>query len=309
MASQGSASALFLLGPARAGTSLLYKALCLHPHAGWISNYMRRVPSVPELAVLNRVAGRQRSRRRLAWFGADGDNAYVYGRPRSLEQRLFPMPTEGEPVFRHCGFPEYPWQPSAPPERQATLLRDTVRRTLRASGSRTYVSKRIAHNRRVPALFAALPEARFVMTVRDGRAVAASLDRVDWWPESIVPSYGGTPTQWAAEGRDPWQLCARNWVDDVSDLEAGLAAVPAAAVLRVSYEQFVAAPVPTLETIAAFAGLPPDPAWLAEIRRLGFPDNNEKWRTSLNPAAVATIEDVQRDDLLRLGYELTRGAA
>lgn len=309
MTSGNETPALFLLGPARAGTSLLYKALCLHPDAGWISNYMRRAPAVPELAVLNRMAQSQRARRRAAWFGADGDNAYVYGRPRSLEQRIFPMPTEGEPVFRHCGFPEYPWEPAAPPARQAELLGRTVKRTLRASGTRLYVSKRIAHNRRVPALYAALPDSRFVMTVRDGRAVAASLERVDWWPECIVPSYGGTPAQWAAEGRDPWQLCARNWVDDLHDLERGLAAVPASLVLRINYEKFVSAPVETLETIAAFSGLAPDAGWLAEIRRLGFPDNNEKWRTSLSRGAVSTIEDVQREELVRHGYELTRGAA
>ena len=35
---------------------------------------------------------------------------------------------------------------------------------------------------------------RFVVLVRDGRAVAESLSRVDWWETNHVWWYGGTPT-------------------------------------------------------------------------------------------------------------------
>jgi len=94
---------LFIVGAPRSGTSLLYKLLCLHPRAAWISNWGRRAPGQPALAMLNRLAPRLPATRRRAWFGADGGNAYVYGRPRPLVERLFPMPVEGEPVYRRCG--------------------------------------------------------------------------------------------------------------------------------------------------------------------------------------------------------------
>ncbi|MBV9253816.1 MAG: sulfotransferase, partial [Actinobacteria bacterium] len=35
---------LFLVGAPRSGTSLLYKALCLHPDAAYISNWVNRFP-------------------------------------------------------------------------------------------------------------------------------------------------------------------------------------------------------------------------------------------------------------------------
>ena len=35
---------VFLLGPARSGTSLLYKLLCLHRDVAFISNYVARAP-------------------------------------------------------------------------------------------------------------------------------------------------------------------------------------------------------------------------------------------------------------------------
>src|SRR6266542_5558719 len=94
---------LFIVGAPRSGTSLLYKLLCLHPRAAWISNWARRAPGVPAVVLLNRLAPRMPATRRRTWFGSDGASAYVYGRPRALVERLFPMPVEGEPVYRHCG--------------------------------------------------------------------------------------------------------------------------------------------------------------------------------------------------------------
>jgi hypothetical protein len=296
---------VFLVGPARSGTSLLYKALCLHPEVAYLSNYLRRSPRVPQLAVLDRLARALPEARRSVWFGADS-NAYVFGSKRSPARRAFPMPMEGEPVFRACGFPEYPWEAAAPlPLRRASLQRtfDTVRR---ASGAGTLVNKRIAHNWRIPLLAETLPDARFVATVRDGRAVASSLSRVDWWETSVAFWYGGTPREWAAEGRNPWEMCARNWVEEVRAIDEGLAGVPEEQVLRMSYEGFVAAPLDTLRSIAGFAGLTVDAGWVEELSRLRFPDKNEAWRRQLEPAAITTIEDVQGEVLAGQGYSLLR---
>jgi hypothetical protein len=160
----------------------------------------------------------------------------------------------------------------------------------------------------VPALLAALPTARFIATVRDGRAVAASLLRVDWWPDAVVPFYRGTPRRWAEEGHDPFELAARNWVEDLRELESGLLAVPANQVLRLSYEGFLSSPIEKLQELAGFAGLDPtDGRWLEEIRSLRFPNQNDAWRRSLDEAAVSTVERVQHDSLLRYGYAPVSG--
>src|SRR5436305_4693409 len=93
---------VFLVGAPRSGTSLVYKALCLHPEVAYISNWVRRAPAVPQLAVLNRAAAHLPEQRLRAWFGG-GDNAYVYGRRRPLWERAFPMPVEGEPLYARAG--------------------------------------------------------------------------------------------------------------------------------------------------------------------------------------------------------------
>lgn len=291
----------FLVGAARSGTSLLYKALCLHPETAWISNWVKRAPGVPALAALNRVARRLPAARRRVWFGEDS-NAYVYGSPRALAERLFPMPVEGEPLYRRCGVPQLPGEPAAPPDHQVAHLREAFSAIRRASGGRRLVNKRIANNRRIPLLAQAFPRALFVEIVRDGRAVALSLSRVDWWQKDVVWWYGDTPARWASEGRDPWEICARNWVEELREIERGLEAVPDAQVLRIRYEAFVERPLATLEQVGAFLGLSPDEGWRRELERLRFPDRNDAWRDRLAPDTVRRITAWQAADLRRLGY-------
>src|SRR5262245_41010193 len=101
----GEPSTVFLLGAPRSGTSLLYKALCMHPEAVWISNWLRKYPDAPVLAAASRLPRRLPECRRRVWFGSDS-NAYVYGHHRPLWERAFPMPVEGEPIFRRLDMRE-----------------------------------------------------------------------------------------------------------------------------------------------------------------------------------------------------------
>jgi len=288
---------VFLVGAPRSGTSLVYKTLCLHPDVSYISNWVRRAPAVPQLALLNRAAGHLPELRRRAWFGG-GDNAYVYGRQRPWWERAFPMPVEGEPLYKRAGVGT---NGSTDPNCSADLdrLRGSFAAVVRAGGGTTFVNKRIANNHRIPLLFEAFPEARFVEIVRDGRAVALSLANVDWWPDSVVEWAGKTPRQWEAGGGDPWELCARTWVEELHATEQGLARVPERQRLSISYEQLVRSPEPTLAGVATFSGLDPQDTWLEGV---SFPNRNEAWRTRLDPAALSTIEKVEGNDLRRLGY-------
>ncbi|MCU1449571.1 MAG: sulfotransferase [Acidimicrobiales bacterium] len=293
---------VFLVGAPRSGTSLVYKALCLHPDASYVSNWVRLFPAVPQLAVLNRAATRLPELRRRVWFSG-GENAYVYGQRRPLWERAFPMPVEGEPLYARAGIGvgEHNGNGASRGVR-LDQLRKSFATVRRAGGGAAVVNKRVANNRRIPLLLDAFPRARFVEIVRDGRAVALSLANVDWWPESVVWWCGRTPRQWEASGRDPWELCARTWVEELRAAEAGLGAVPVTQRHSITYEQLVADPYGTLDGVVAFAGLDPSAAgaqWLHDVR---FPDRNEAWRTRLEPRAVATIESVQGDDLRRHGY-------
>ena len=289
---------VFIVGPARSGTSLLYKTLCLHPDAAWISNWVARFPGLVPLASLNRGVHAMPGRARRVWFDG-GSNAYVYGKPRRLTDRLFPMPVEGEPVYRGAGLGE---PGSTNDDRAGERLRHVFERIRIFGGGSVLVSKRIGNNLRIPFLAEAFPTARFVDVVRDGRAVAYSLSRVDWWAENVVPWYGGTPSDWQAEGRDPWELCARTWVEELRAIRTGLRTVPAERIMHVRYETLVSDPLEALGSIAAFIGLESDERWRDSLRALAFPDRNEAWRQQLPTPAVDLITTVQREQLEELGY-------
>ena len=138
---------------------------------------------------------------------------------------------------------------------------------------------------------------------RDGRAVAYSLSRVDWWPEMPVWWWDDrTPQEWAAEGKDPLELCARHWVEETRVIEEGLASVPAGSVLRIRYEDLVADPSRVLGEVAAFAGLDPDNAvWQAELSKISFPDKNAAWNAEI-PAEQRAALAVMDDQLNTMGY-------
>jgi hypothetical protein len=148
----------------------------------------------------------------------------------------------------------------------------------------------------------AFPEARFVHLVRDGRAVAYSLSRVDWWDDGVVWWYGDTPRRWRERGGDPWELVATHWVRELASVGEGLHAVGPEQQLELRYEELIGEPVAVLRRTAHFAGLSEDPGWLAELGRLSYPNKNEAWREQLTVDARNRVEAIQREELLRLGH-------
>ena len=87
-------------------------------------------------------------------------------------------------------------------------------------------------------------------------------------------------------------------------MEQGLAQVAPSRVLRLTYEELIADPIRELERIAGFGGFGSDAVWHERIEALSFPNRNDRWRRSLDPDALATIQRVQDVALKEHGYEL-----
>ena len=288
---------IFILGPARSGTSLLYRLLALHPDVAYISNWNARYPKATAVAALQRATRSSRSLRRR-WFQVDG-NAYVYGRRRPLSERLIPAPVEGEPVFTAAGILV---DGSITNPNAADALRESIESITRFSGGTHFVNKRVANNQRIDLIHQALPEARFISIVRDGRAVALSLSGVNWWKDTEVPWAGVTPTEWEEQGNDPWELCARNWLNDIEAVETGLSDVPDRLQTTVTYEGFIATPTAQLKRLAEAVDLPISESWIREVESIPFPDHNQQWKKILPADAIRTITEIQEPALHRLGY-------
>lgn len=294
--------AVFVLGAPRSGTSLTFRSLCVHPDAAWVSNWLAHSPRTIALAALNRV-GRTTPEGRLdAWFHADR-NAYVFGRRRSVGQRLRPNPVEALELHRRWGLAN-----PVGAQRRSGELDDPARfgrnvtRLVRWSGARVFVDKSIDNNRRVEVIRRALPGARFVVVTRDGRAVTTSLSRVGWWSQYRLWWWHGTPDQWEAEGRDPILACARHWQEEVRSIDEHLRGVPEHDVLRIRYEDLVADPVATLASMGSFSGLGADASWEAVAARIPRSELASSWQDGVSSEELSTIEAALGEDLARLGY-------
>ena len=142
-----------------------------------------------------------------------------------------------------------------------------------------------------------LSEAKFIHLVRDARAVASSVCRLDWGPSS--------PT-----------ACAMDWVNRVGQGIALELASPDKT-LRVHYESLVSAPQETLKRVCSFldisytdkmvagGGFRLPTASKGQHRLVGTtPDKSRMnlWREQLSPEAIEEIERVSGNMLLHLGY-------
>ncbi|MBI5106287.1 MAG: sulfotransferase, partial [Solirubrobacterales bacterium] len=160
------------------------------------------------------------------------------------------------------------------------------------------------HLAHLDAIARALPEARFVHLVRDGRGVAASVLGLPFAP-----------------GDGSIEAAAADWRDRI--LAGRAAAVDG--VLEVRYEHLVRDPEAVLREVCAFVDLDFDPVMLraheqadaraAEVRpraagvqedrsRPPDPAIADRWREQLSAEDVARFEAVAGDLLADLGYEV-----
>ncbi len=154
----------------------------------------------------------------------------------------------------------------------------------------------------LPALARAFPAMRFILPVRDLRAVVASQN-----------SQRGM-----GEGRRPLLFYVRHWRKSVAFAHHYAHGHPLLQerVALVRYEDLVANPEPTLERLCGHVGLAPAAlsigagGWThnSSFARAGdgvFTDSTERWRAVLRPAEVDAIEALAGPELALMGYPLT----
>ena len=171
------------------------------------------------------------------------------------------------------------------------------------AGFRFWVDHTPANIRYVTTLLEHFPSAKIIHQVRDGRAVAASVMKLDWGPNTAKEA-----AQW--------------WTSYVAFGLAAEHVLPPHRILRVRYEDLVTAPQRTLERIGDFCGLDvrPEmlegrgylvPAYTARQHNLVTgplrPDRIDAWKHELPPRQIEIFEYYTGEALSYLGYHLERG--
>jgi len=288
----------FVVGAGRSGSTLLYKLLCLHVDVAFINNYDIRLP----LALSGWVTRRFNTgpdRKRDAWF-SDAGNAYFISRP--LQKRFFPTPVEGESVYARSGIPLHPEAGYQPDAQTKSRIRNNFAAVCDRHDAKLFVSKRTANNRRIAALSDVFPGARFVHLIRDGRDVAHSLSKVEWWAEHTVWWDGRTALEMENSGIDRLLIAARNWVRETEEVIAALRHIAPDRVLTVHYEDLMEQPDSTIRTVAGFLGLEESAAYLRVIDSVGLQPRPSGWTSNWSEAQKALVVTEQQALLTELGY-------
>lgn len=283
---------IFVIGSGRSGTTLLYDLLATHPEVAWFSLLSNRSPTSRWRVNAHRLLDVPIAGERLR-------SAIV--RPTGWAPVLGLIPSEGEDIYEgHCGFrqdtrtTEDDWTAGS-----EARLKDTMTMHLRITGKGRFLSKRTSNTQRLRLISRMFPDARFVHIIRDGRAVALSYSRVDWWPGTVLWWAGATPAELVAGGRDPLEVAALHWKHNTEEVLANAGTLGHYSEVR--YEDLVADPVGTVLRVMDFCDLARDQVFEARLPRR-LPDMNRKWRSALDEGQWEVVETAAGPTLARLGY-------
>jgi hypothetical protein len=206
---------------------------------------------------------------------------------------------------------------SLDPLRTADAIRAFYRLYAEKQGKPRWGDKSPGYVRTMTLLQDALPEARFIHMIRDGRDVAMSLVPREWGPKT----YAGAA--------DLWRRRIQKARDQAPKLRH---------YMEVHYEELITDQEPVLRRVADFLELPWDPVMLdyheraeerlaekardlptkhgtitaesrLESHKLASepprPDRIARWKTNMDPADLAEWESIAGEALVAAGYELS----
>jgi hypothetical protein len=300
---------IFFIGMPRSGTTVMFSAFATHPDLAWFSQYMHRFPRLTGFAALSRLAEALPTSR--AGVARNGEAWSVVNR-----LQINPAESAGEEygIWTHCCGPKL--QDSflvgeRPSPRERELLRAKVAAALRFGRKPRFATK-LTGPPRIGFLSGAFEDAVFVHVVRDPRAVVGSLLRVPFWRDTHrlrEPAWSGglgaaELDAWRAAGEVPAGLAALEWRAVVERARLEAAALPAGHYLEVRYEDFVAGPRESLDSILEFTGLPSDRRPLEyAAEKVGVRDLSANWRERLSAEDLGAVEDAAEETMRQLGYE------
>jgi hypothetical protein len=145
-------------------------------------------------------------------------------------------------------------------------------------------------SRHIPLMRSALPNAKFVHIMRDGRAVALSLQE-----ERLRSTYPGASD---VKKQEVLKHTAHYWVEVLDEIAAAKGSID---LYEIRYEDFCADVRASLREILGHVGLSED-QFPYERCPADLAPTNSKWIDAGSADAIATVEDIQAQWLAKLRY-------
>jgi Sulfotransferase family len=272
---------IFLVGCPRSGTTLLSAILHAHPRIAMPPETRFLLPvyrSRLEFGDLTIAANRRRLARRMTGRGTRFRDLGL-ARKDVIQKIVAAPPTVGSAA--------------------GTIWREFAH----SRGKARWGEKRPAYWRDMALILRLFPDAQVIHLVRDGRACAASLKQVHWWPSGVP----GAIAAWVLADRELRRVGQR---------------LPADSYHRLRYEDLLADPRAELSALCKFLGedfdeamldhasaardiVPERKSWHVRTKGELDPARIAAWRTVLTPEEIGLFERVAAEPLRRNGYELS----
>lgn len=248
---------IFVVGAPRSGTTVIFNTFAARPDLAWFTQHLNRLPGWPSVTVLARLADLVPPVRKSI-MRSDSD--------RRWWEKARIGPVEGYAVWERYAGRRFVYESLVgeyPTPEQRAELRALVGKLLRYQGRDRFATK-ITGPARIGFLADVFPDALFVNVIRDGRAVARSLMKVDFWAgtwrERSV-AWGGVLDEadldrWRELGEPPLGLAALQWQELVRGAREEAERNVPDRYAEVRYEDFVADPHATIDEMTDFCELP-----------------------------------------------------
>lgn len=285
---------VFLFGTGRSGTTLLLRMLASHPDLAWFSNLNERFPRWPALSLLSRLRNVDRVAAEFKGW-----------------KRLAPMPAEAIEVPRFVTGGLFQTRaPLGKSDIDAAVVdryRDYLGKVTGWQGQRRILHKHTGFAR-IEFLDQVDPGGQFVQIVRDGRAVAYSLTRVEWWSNEQKTWWGEMPAEYEEEfersGQDPLILAGIVWKHLLDMTAAESESLDAGRLQTVSYTDFVRRPREHMEAICDHCKLDWSDRYQRRLDKFRIRDADEAWKSGLTSQQVDSLNRSLGDHLVRFGFEV-----
>ncbi len=181
-------------------------------------------------------------------------------------------------------------------------FKSVIEEHLRATGKPRFMNKQTANSQRIEVIDKMFPDACYVHIIRDGRAAANSLLRVDWWDGTDIWWLDGKPEKWVEMGREPIELCALQWQRDVQEILA-YKTLFEDRYLEIKYEDLVRDTRGVVGDVLCFSGLGQSEIVMDSLPE-SLPNMNYKWVEQLDEAQKAILQRSIGESLAALGYRI-----
>ena len=298
---------IFVIGMPRSGTTILSEVMSAHEDVGWFSNYMNRLPCIPEVSFLSRIVSIPRFGQHLR-----GKKKQSRGLA-SLIRRLLPYSAEAFPVWgRYCG-DKFLWDymiNQVANETEKRRIRTVIKKVLTLQGKQRFFAK-FTGPPRICYLNSIFPDAYFVHVLRDPRAVVSSLSKVTfwekrggmekpWWRNGLCQRY---VEEWIDSGRSSVALAAVQWKQVVELAWQESKILDSSKYIELRYEDFVSTPHGTLQEIFYKVDLPYSQSVQRYIDSIGNVQNmNSKYKQNLTHSDILLIEKITLNTARKAGY-------